>query len=68
VARRRKKAKKLRVKLVRSPIGYARDQRWTARLLGLRKLHQEVVIEDRPELRGMVNKIIHLVQVQEVEE
>lgn len=57
--------KKLRVTLVRSPIGYKKDQRATARALGLRKLNQTVEHNDNPALRGMLNKIIHLLRIEE---
>jgi large subunit ribosomal protein L30 len=57
--------KVLRVTLVRSPIGYTKDQRATARALGLRRLHQTVEHKDTPTLRGMIHKIVHLVQVEE---
>ena len=57
--------KTIRVTLVRSPIGYTKDQRATARALGLRRLHQTVEHKDNPTLRGMIQKIIHLVQVEE---
>lgn len=57
--------KVIRVTLVRSSIGYTKDQRATARALGLRRLHQTVEHKDTPTVRGMVQKIIHLVQVEE---
>lgn len=57
--------KNIRVTLVRSPIGYTKDQRATAKSLGLRRLHQTVEHKDTPALRGMIQKIIHLVQVEE---
>jgi len=57
--------KTLRVTLVRSPIGYTRDQKATALALGLRRLHQTVEHKDSPALRGMVQKIIHLVKIEE---
>jgi large subunit ribosomal protein L30 len=57
--------KVIRVTLVRSPIGYTKDQRATARALGLRRMHQTVEHNDNPTLRGMIQKIIHLVQVEE---
>ncbi|HXF84102.1 MAG TPA: 50S ribosomal protein L30 [Anaerolineales bacterium] len=57
--------KTIRVTLVRSPIGYSKDQRATARALGLRRLHQTVELKDSPTLRGMIRKIVHLVQVEE---
>jgi len=56
--------KVIRVTLVRSPIGYTKDQRATARALGLRRLHQTVEHNDNPALRGMIQKIIHLVQIE----
>ena len=57
--------KTIRVTLVRSPIGYTKDQKATAKALGLRRLHQTVEHKDNPALRGMIRKIIHLVQVEE---
>lgn len=58
---------KLQITLKRSLIGRPEDQRVTVRTLGLRKLHQTVVQEDNAAIRGMVNKVIHLVDVKEVE-
>jgi len=57
--------KTIRVTLVRSPIGYTKDQKATARALGLRQMHQTVEHPDNPALRGMIQKIIHLVRVEE---
>jgi large subunit ribosomal protein L30 len=57
--------KTIRVTLVKSPIGYTKDQRATARALGLRRLHQTVEHKDDPAVRGMIRKIVHLVQVEE---
>ena len=56
---------KLRVTYIKSTIGYPKDQRATIQSLGLRKLHQTVEHEDRPEIRGMIRKVMHLVQVEE---
>jgi large subunit ribosomal protein L30 len=53
------------VTLVRSPIGYTKDQKATALALGLRRMHQTIEHKDTPALRGMIQKIIHLVQVEE---
>ena len=53
------------VTLVRSPIGYTWDQKATALALGLRRLHQTIEHKDTPALRGMIRKIVHLVQVEE---
>ncbi len=58
--------KQLKVTLVKSPIGYEKSQGETARALGLRKMHASVVVKDIPSVRGMINKIIHLVSVEEV--
>ncbi len=55
----------IRVTLVRSPIGYEKSQRATAEALGLRKMHQTVEKEDSPAIRGMINKISHLLLVEE---
>jgi large subunit ribosomal protein L30 len=56
----------LRVKYVKSAIGYPKDQKATIRALGLRKLQQTVELDDQPAVRGMIRKVIHLVQVEEV--
>ena len=60
------KVKRLRVTLVRSPIGYAKRQKETVRALGLSRLHQTVEHTDSPAVRGMIAKVIHLVEVEEV--
>jgi large subunit ribosomal protein L30 len=54
------------VTLVRSPIGYTKDQKQTVLALGLRKMHQTIEHRDTPALRGMIRKVEHLVQVEEV--
>lgn len=59
---------KLRITLVKSPIGYAKDQKDTASRLGLRKMWRTVEFDDNPSIRGMVHKIRHLVRVEEVAE
>lgn len=56
---------KLRVKYVKSAIGYPRDQKATITALGFRKLQQTVEHEDHPAIRGMIRKVSHLVQVEE---
>lgn len=60
-------AKKLEITLTRSLIGRPEDQRVTVKTLGLRKMHQTVVQEDNAAIRGMVNKVSHLVTVKEIE-
>ncbi|WP_168123583.1 50S ribosomal protein L30 [Paenibacillus sp. HB172176] len=57
---------KLQITLVRSLIGRNEKQRATVESLGLRKIRQSVVLNDSPAIRGMVNHVSHLVQVQEV--
>ena len=56
---------KLRVKWVKSAIGYPKDQKATIKALGLRKLQQTVEHNDQPAVRGMIHKVTHLVQVEE---
>jgi large subunit ribosomal protein L30 len=58
----------LKVTQTRSGIGGKQNQRATLRTLGLKRVGQTVVVEDRPELRGMVNTVAHLVAVEEVED
>ena len=57
----------LKVTQVRSEIGTKQNQRDTLRTLGLRKINDVVVKEDRPEIRGMIFTVSHLVSVEEVE-
>ncbi len=59
---------KLRITLVKSPIGYAKDQKDTVKNLGLGKMWRTVEKDDNPSIRGMVHKVRHLVRVEEVEE
>jgi large subunit ribosomal protein L30 len=56
----------LRITLVRSTIGRPADQGRTVASLGLRRLNSTVERPDNPSIRGMVNKIKHLVQVEEL--
>ncbi len=58
----------LKVKQTRSSIGCKQNQRDTLRSLGLKRVGDEVVQDDRPEIRGMVHVVRHLVTVEEVEE
>lgn len=57
---------KLRVKWVKSAIGYPKDQKATIQALGLRKLQHTVEHDDQPALRGMIRKVSHLVEVEEI--
>jgi len=56
---------KLHITLVKSGIGYARDQRKTLKSLGFHRLHQTVTHTDCASIRGMINKVKHLVKVEE---
>ena len=58
---------KLRVTQRRSVIGRPKDQRVTIRRLGLHRIRDSVVKEDRPEIRGMIAKVRHLVTIEEVD-
>ncbi len=58
-----KKAAKIKVQLVKSPIGYAKDQKATVEALGLRKMNAVAEHEDNACIRGMINKVTHLVKV-----
>jgi large subunit ribosomal protein L30 len=57
--------KTLRVTLVRSPIGFTKDQKATVLALGLHRLHQTVEHNDTPAVRGMLTKVIHLLKIEE---
>jgi large subunit ribosomal protein L30 len=59
-------AKKLRITQVRASIGYPQVQKITVRTLGLRRLHQAVVHDDTPQIRGMIYQVKHLLKVEEV--
>ena len=59
-------SKKLRITLTKSPIGYSYRQKRTVRALGLRKMQQTVERKDTPSVRGMVNRVRHLVTVEEI--
>lgn len=59
---------KLRITYKKSMIGYSRDQKDTVLSLGLRKLGQSVVKPDNASVRGMIFKIKHLVEVEEIAE
>jgi large subunit ribosomal protein L30 len=61
------KSKKLRIVWVKSDIGYPERQKNTIRALGLRRLGQVVEHQDTPVIRGMIGKVRHMVEVQEVE-
>jgi large subunit ribosomal protein L30 len=58
---------RLKVTQVKSVIGSKQNQRDTLRSLGLKRIRDAVVKEDRPEIRGMIRTVTHLVRVEEVE-
>jgi len=58
---------RLKVTQIRSEIGSKHNQRETLRSLGLKRIRDVVVKEDRPEIRGMIHTVTHLVTVEEVE-
>jgi large subunit ribosomal protein L30 len=57
--------KTITVKWVRSAIGRIEDQKKTIRALGFKRLHQTLTLQDRPGIRGMINRVNHLVEVEE---
>ncbi|NLX89138.1 MAG: 50S ribosomal protein L30 [Syntrophomonadaceae bacterium] len=61
-------ANMIKITWTKSFIGYPETQRLTIKSLGLRKLNQSVIKADSPELRGQINKVKHLVSVEEVDE
>ncbi len=56
--------KKLKVTLVRSPIGTKQSHKACVRGLGLRRMHHTVEVEDTPAVRGMINKVYYLVKCE----
>jgi len=59
---------KLKVKLIRSTIKRVEKQKRIVKALGLRKLNKVKIHDDNPVIRGMINKVIHLLSVEEVNE
>jgi large subunit ribosomal protein L30 len=59
--------KKLKIKQIRSYIGRPEKHRRVLRGLGLGKLNRTVLLNDTPEIRGMAQKVIHLITLEEVE-
>jgi large subunit ribosomal protein L30 len=62
----KKTVKKLRITQLRSTIGQKADQGATVRALGLKRINNSVEQEDNPVIRGMIHKVKHLVQVEEL--
>ena len=61
----KKKQMKLQVTLVRSPIGYSKKQKATLKAMGLKRINQVVIHDDTEVMRGMIDKVSHLVTVDE---
>ncbi len=58
--------KQIKVKLVKSPSGRLKNHKACVAGLGLRRMHQTVMVQDTPENRGMINRVHYLLQVDEV--
>ncbi|MFP4163538.1 MAG: 50S ribosomal protein L30 [Chitinispirillaceae bacterium] len=58
-------SKKIKITQVRSTIGRLENQKATMKALGIRKMHRSAVHDDNPVIRGMVEKVKHLVKVEE---
>ena len=65
MAKKEEQARTLKVTLVKSPIGYAQDQKDTVRSLGLKKVNKTVMLPDNPQVRGMIYKVRHMLLVEE---
>jgi large subunit ribosomal protein L30 len=67
MAKKKKKTEKIiRITLRKSPIGYSERQKGTVKALGLKRMHQSIEHADTPIMRGMVARIAHLVEVEEI--
>jgi len=65
-SRRKKKKTTLRIKWVKSSIGYSKRQKATVKSLGFKRLGDTVEWKDDPVTKGMVNRVRHLVEIEEV--
>jgi large subunit ribosomal protein L30 len=63
-----KRSGTVKVTLVRSPIGFKRNQADVVRSMGLRRIRHTVELQDTPETRGLIHKVRHLVEVTEQRE
>jgi large subunit ribosomal protein L30 len=61
----KKKQSTLTITLVKSPIGYSKRQKATLKAMGLKRINQTVVQVDNQAIRGMIDKVSHLVEVEE---
>ena len=57
---------KLKITQIRSTIGRIKKQKETIKALGIRKLYRSVIHKDTPQIRGMIEKVKHLVEVEEI--
>ncbi len=57
----------LKITLRRSPIGFEKSQKLTVKALGLGKLNSSKIQPDNPQIRGMIRKVTHLVEVEQVD-
>ena len=57
---------KLKITQIRSAINYTEKQRRTVRALGIKRLYQSVEHKDTPQIRGMIQRVKHLVKIEEV--
>ena len=62
---KKNEGKTIRLTLVCSPIGFPQPQKATIKALGFRRLHQTVEHVDTPVLRGMMDKVVHLIKIEE---
>jgi large subunit ribosomal protein L30 len=65
MAAKKGSGKQIKVTLVRSSIGTTERHKRTVRALGLRRINYSVTLEDTPAVRGMINRVIYLVKVEE---
>jgi len=61
----KQKTKTLKIRQYKSEIGKSKDQKNTVKCLGFKKLNQIIEVENTPSIRGMIKKVIHLVEVIE---
>ena len=59
-----KKTDKIKIKLVKSPYGFTKDQIGTVRALGLKKINQTNEVDDNPVIKGMIFKVKHLLEIK----
>jgi large subunit ribosomal protein L30 len=62
---KKEEGKIIKVTLVRSPIGFPKDQKATIRALGFHRMNQTVEHKDTQVIRGMLNKVIHMIKIEE---